>query len=73
MLSPILNGPAATLISKGILVISSSMFSATEAPVAIQPAFQMYLRKHPDIIGLTKDDIGKDPCYDGTGPDPDGF
>ena len=61
MLSPILNGVAATLISKGILAISSSMFSALNAPVAIDPRYQEYIRKHPEVIGFTKDDIGKKP------------
>jgi hypothetical protein len=58
MLSPIMNGRAASLIGKGILTIASSTFSALSAPIVLDPSYQVYLRKHPEIVGLKKEDIG---------------
>lgn len=58
--SPILDPPVASLIAKGILKIASGMFYDRFAPVAIEPCIQEQLRKTPEVIGLTKKDIGKD-------------
>lgn len=53
-----LHGPTNVLIGKGILGFASGLFDAFEAPIMIQPVARDYLRKHPDLIGLTTKDFG---------------
>jgi hypothetical protein len=49
------------LIGKGILVYSSGIiFGVDFNEVAIQPYAMNYLRKHPDLVGFKKADIGTD-------------
>lgn len=60
----VFHGPSASLIGQGVLVHATGTFPAFDAPVAIQPFIMEYLRKHPDLIGLKHDDIGRTPPID---------
>jgi hypothetical protein len=55
---PIFHGASASLLAKGILARVTSIFPQDCAPVCIQPYLAVYLRKHPELIGLTREDIG---------------
>ena len=71
--SPILDPPVASLISKGVLKIASGVFYDRYAPVAIDPRVQKQLRKTPEVLGLSKEDIGKNTGDDETDPRIGGF
>jgi len=62
-----LNGmyaPSASLIAKGILVYATSIIPVLNAAVLIQPHAWKYLTKHPELIDLTEEDIGRDEFED---------
>src|SRR5262249_10015876 len=53
------HGAVATLIGKGVLVYSSGIiWGVGDNAVAIQPYALKYLRKHPELVGLKKEEIG---------------
>jgi hypothetical protein len=54
----IFHGASASLLAKGILARVTSVFPQDCAPVSIQPYLLVYLRKHPELIGLRQEDIG---------------
>jgi len=54
----IFHGASASLLAKGILARVTSIFPQDCAPVSIQPHLLVYLRKHPELIGVKLEDIG---------------
>ena len=53
------HGAVSTLIGKGVLVYSSGIiWGIGDNAVAIQPYALKYLRKHPELVGVKKDEIG---------------
>jgi hypothetical protein len=52
------HGPVATLIGKGILFYASGMIWISSNAVGIQPYVMKYLRKHPELVGVKKEEIG---------------
>jgi hypothetical protein len=56
----ILNAPVASLLSKAILYYPSSLIDALHMNVALEPWALKYLRKHPDVIGLRREEIGSE-------------
>jgi hypothetical protein len=52
------HGPVCSLIAKRILSFASGVFDAREAPVMIDPYIRVYLRKHPEILGLKASELG---------------
>ena len=59
----VLNGPVAALLSKGILYYPSSLIALLHMNVAIQPWAFQYLRKHPSLIGLKREEIGSEQMH----------
>ena len=53
-----LHGPVMSLIAKGILRYASSMIPLHDAQVMIDPYVMLHLRDHPEILKLSKSDIG---------------
>jgi hypothetical protein len=56
-----LHGPVLSLIGKGILMYAGKTIPVFDAPVLIDPYVIRHLRKHPEILRLTKKDIGGSP------------
>jgi hypothetical protein len=56
--------PTASLIAKGLLTVSTSVIPALSAPVVIQDYVWSYLRSRPELVGLSKDDIGSEDWED---------
>jgi hypothetical protein len=54
---PISHGPACSLISRGILFAAGTA-PYDAMPFAMHPKILVYLRKHPGLLGLTRDQIG---------------
>ena len=54
----VFHGASASLIGQGILVHATGTFPAFDAPVALQPYVRIYLRKHPELVGLKPDELG---------------
>jgi len=52
------HGPVATLIGKGILCYASGLIWIRDNAVGIQPYVMNYLRKHPELVGVKKEEIG---------------
>jgi hypothetical protein len=52
------HGPASTLVGRGILVHAAGLVPDSNAPFAIQPYILVYLRKHPETIGMKHEEIG---------------
>ena len=53
------HGAVSTLIGKGVLVYSTGIiWGIGDNAVAIQPYVLRYLRKHPELVGLKKEDVG---------------
>jgi hypothetical protein len=53
------HGPVSTLMGKGLLVYSSGIiWGVGDNAVAIQPYVLKYLRKHPELVGVKKEEIG---------------
>ena len=63
-----LHGPVLSLIGKGILRYAGSQVPVYDAPVMIDPYVMQYLRKHPNILKLTRKDIGS--CSLSRAPEP---
>jgi len=53
-----LHGPTSVLIGKGILGFATALVDVSQTPVMIQPLPRAYLRKHPNLVGLTAKDLG---------------
>lgn len=58
------HGPACSLVARGILIHAAGVVPMSDAPYAIQPYILVYLRKHPGIIGLKTEEVGKDELSD---------
>jgi hypothetical protein len=58
----IMDATVSALASKGLLLYSSSLIPITDAPVVIDPHVYHYIRRHPDVIGLTADDVARKPA-----------
>jgi hypothetical protein len=56
-----LHGPVLSLIGKGILQYAGTQVPVFNAPVMIDTYVMRHLRKHPEILKLTKKDIGGSP------------
>lgn len=67
---PIDHGPACSLVSRGIL-FAAGMAPYSKMPFAIQPKVLIFLRKHPDLVGMTSDQIGTTNLTDGEEPLPE--
>ncbi len=52
--------PTASLIAKGILAHSTATFSAFDAPMVIHAYTYEQLCERPELIGMKKEDIGKE-------------
>jgi hypothetical protein len=62
----ILHGPSSALVAKGVLYYATALIPAFDAPVAIKPHVMRFLRRHPELIGLSEAEVGKEPLSDDT-------
>jgi hypothetical protein len=56
--------PTASLIAKQLLVNATSIVPPLKAPVVIEPHVLEYLRKHPELVDLKKEELGIDDYED---------